>query len=44
MLVQILNIWKYIAERLGDIVDVIKETYSNPYENKYEEKTKKLLK
>ena len=37
-------VYEIIAERLGDTVDVIKETYAHPYESKYEEKTKELLK
>lgn len=37
-------VYEMIAERLGDTVDVIKETYAHPYESKYSEKIKELLK
>ncbi len=37
-------IYEIIAERLGDTVEVIKNTYAHAYENKYYEQTKNLLK
>lgn len=37
-------VYEMIAERLGDTIDVIKETYAHPYETKYNEKIKELLK
>lgn len=38
------EIYEMIAERLGDTVEVIRQTYAHVYENKYYEKTKSLLK
>lgn len=38
------EVYEMIAERLGDTVEVIRQTYAHVYETKYYEKTKNLLK
>ncbi len=38
------EVYEIIAERLGDTVEVIRQTYAHVYESKYYEKTKSLLK